>query len=77
VFHHCHAIISGKRPAIPPLVPEPLKKLMVACWVHEPDKRPTFAAIVAELEKPSSQEGVDRDALLAFQARVRAGSSAS
>jgi serine/threonine protein kinase len=62
---------------IPPEVPEPLGRLIAACCANDPGARPTFAAIVDELEMQESQVGVDHDALSAFQARVRAGSSAS
>ena len=37
------------RPAVPEGAPADLVALMVRCWAHEPDARPTFAAIKAEL----------------------------
>ena len=37
------------RPAVPEGAPADLVALMVRCWAHEPDARPTFATIKAEL----------------------------
>ena len=37
------------RPAVPEGAPADLVALMQRCWAHEPDARPTFAAIKAEL----------------------------
>ena len=37
------------RPAVPEGAPADLVALMERCWAHEPDARPTFAAIKAEL----------------------------
>ena len=37
------------RPAVPEGAPADLVALMVRCWAHEPDARPKFAAIKAEL----------------------------
>ena len=37
------------RPAVPEGAPADLVGLMARCWAHEPDARPTFAAIKAEL----------------------------
>ena len=37
------------RPAVPEGAPADLVALMQRCWAHEPDARPCFAAIKAEL----------------------------
>lgn len=42
-------IIRGKRPAIPPETPRRLQSLIERCWAHEPETRPTFAAVVNEM----------------------------
>eukprot|EP00397_Hematodinium_sp_SG-2012_P048112 GEMP01054983.1.p1 GENE.GEMP01054983.1~~GEMP01054983.1.p1 ORF type:complete len:310 (+),score=60.17 GEMP01054983.1:130-1059(+) len=42
----------GVRPdvaACPPDTPAPLRDLMIACWVHESDLRPSFSFIVQQL----------------------------
>jgi serine/threonine protein kinase len=75
--HTTRITVGHKRPAIPPELPEPLRILMAACWAPDPEARPTFADVVARLERPESQVGIDRDALVAFQGRVRAGSKAT
>lgn len=39
------------RPVIPAYVPKPLAQLMQQCWAHAPKDRPTFAQILAQLER--------------------------
>ena len=39
------------RPVIPNYVPKPLAELMQQCWAHAPKDRPTFAHILAQLER--------------------------
>ena len=41
--------IKKERPTIDVDAPADLVALMQRCWDHEPDARPTFAAIMAEL----------------------------
>lgn len=43
-------VIGGGRPRIPIFVDEGLASLMLQCWHHEPDKRPTFAQVIPVLE---------------------------
>jgi hypothetical protein len=71
--------LSGKRErlVIPALIPEPLKKLMKIGWEMGASLRPRFAEIVAQMENEKFLEGVDRDALVAFKARVDARSAAN
>jgi serine/threonine protein kinase len=38
--------VAGKRPPMPPNVPEKLRALIESCWAQEPDDRPSFAYIV-------------------------------
>jgi len=40
-----NAIVSGRRPTVPPSCPQGLKELMVACWDDSPSRRPTFDRI--------------------------------
>ena len=42
-------LVKGSRPPPPEGAPADLVALMQRCWGHEPDTRPTFAAIKAEL----------------------------
>ena len=42
-------LVKGSRPPPPEGAPADLVALMQRCWDHEPDARPTFAAIKAEL----------------------------
>jgi len=42
-------LVKGSRPPPPKGAPADLVALMQRCWGHEPDARPTFAAIKAEL----------------------------
>lgn len=39
------------RPAIPPFVPAPLGRLLTRCWAHQARDRPSFARILADLER--------------------------
>lgn len=41
---------QGLRPTIPPKTPVPLCNMMRACWDTDPQKRPSFAQLVAALE---------------------------
>ena len=36
-------------------VPEPIKRLIEQCWVHDPQNRLTFTEIVNKLESPEFQ----------------------
>lgn len=40
----------GLRPTMPPKTPEPLIKLIKACWHEEPNKRPSMAQVQTILE---------------------------
>ena len=44
-------LVKGSRPPPPKGAPADLVALMQRCWDHEPDARPTFAAIKAELRR--------------------------
>lgn len=51
----------GERPdmeAIPPDCPEPLQRLMVACWAQNPQKRPTIHHAVQVLEALLQDVGI-------------------
>jgi len=43
--------LQKQRPPVPEEAPADLVALMQRCWDHEPDARPTFAAIKAELRR--------------------------
>lgn len=43
-------VIGGSRPKIPAFVDDGLSSLMLQCWHHDPQKRPTFAQVVPVLE---------------------------
>jgi len=43
--------LQKQRPPVPEGAPADLVALMQRCWDHEPDARPTFAAIKAELRR--------------------------
>jgi serine/threonine protein kinase len=42
-------VVEGERPEIPDSVARGARELIEDCWAHEPDDRPTFAAIVDRL----------------------------
>ncbi|KAK8865384.1 hypothetical protein M9Y10_010928 [Tritrichomonas musculus] len=44
-----NAILSGKRPEIPPDSPQPLVDLITRCWVPNPKDRPTFIQLVNDI----------------------------
>jgi len=39
-------VLNGERPNIAPDVPELWRSLMMNCWSHQPDFRPSFAEII-------------------------------
>jgi serine/threonine protein kinase len=44
-------IASGLRPRLPESMDEPTRALLTRCWEAEPGDRPSFAEVVAELER--------------------------
>jgi len=42
-------IEGGRRPKLPAWVPLPLKELLVSCWAHDADTRPTMKQVVDEM----------------------------
>lgn len=42
--------MQGERERIPARVPAQLRALITACWDQDPSKRPSFGAIVRELQ---------------------------
>ena len=44
------AVLQGKRPPIPPTLPQFLQPLLEACWREEPNERPQFRAIVMAIQ---------------------------
>ena len=43
-------ILNGARPVLP-ILPEPLRNLIVECWADDPDHRPPFSEISARLKR--------------------------
>lgn len=52
------AVLTGMRPTIPADCPEEYSRLIVACWSDKPDERPTFPAILAELQLMIDKSGL-------------------
>jgi len=50
---------KGLRPAVPVGTPGPLAAIMAACWVREPQARPSFEVLKAQLEEAA--EGARAD----------------
>lgn len=46
------AVLAGERPKIPVHCNDIIKKLIHACWNHNPEERPTFEQIIKELDPP-------------------------
>ena len=44
------AVLQGKRPSVPPTLPQFLHPLLQACWKEEPNQRPQFEAIVMAMQ---------------------------
>ncbi|KXS19660.1 RNI-like protein [Gonapodya prolifera JEL478] len=44
-------VLTGLRPAVPGNMPEDVATLMQRCWTLDPEERPSFEEIVAELER--------------------------
>lgn len=43
-------VCNGLRPTVSANTPLEYRDLMQLCWVHSPDKRPSFATIVDKIE---------------------------
>lgn len=52
------AVLTGMRPTIPADCPEEYSRLIVACWSDKPDERPTFPAILNELQLMIDKSGL-------------------
>ncbi|XP_072039925.1 LOW QUALITY PROTEIN: uncharacterized protein [Amphiura filiformis] len=50
VFQVLERVRRNKRLEIPSSCPEPLRRLICACWEHKPNKRPSFKDILISLE---------------------------
>ncbi|XP_038055741.1 uncharacterized protein LOC119727764 [Patiria miniata] len=50
VFQVLEAVQKKQRPDIPESCPQPLRCLIIACWEHKPNKRPSFKDILIALE---------------------------
>ncbi len=46
-----HVVQNGLRPEIPRKTPEPFARLMTKCWDTNPNLRPSFRAIIFELNQ--------------------------
>jgi serine/threonine protein kinase len=66
------SVVEGERPEIPGSVAAGARELIEDCWAHEPDDRPTFAAIVDRLVGMEFKvtAGVNRVKLRAFVKRI-------
>lgn len=49
------AIVSGERPATPADCPRDYRQLMMDCWQHNPEHRPTFVVIAQRVDLLLSQ----------------------
>ena len=47
------AVLQGKRPPVPPTLPQFLHPLLKDCWKKEPDQRPKFDAIILAMKAGS------------------------
>lgn len=56
----CHAqVADGHRPAIPAHFPQPLARLIAACWAQSAAQRPSSAAVLAELQRMAATGALD------------------
>ena len=44
-------VVSGERPSIPQHMPEELVRIMTQCWSNEPNDRPEFDEVLADLQE--------------------------
>jgi serine/threonine protein kinase len=60
------AVITGKRPEIPPDTPSGLARLICSCWSANPSDRPGMTRVVSMLSEPACHfPGTDEAAFLA------------
>jgi hypothetical protein len=52
-------VAGGHRPAIPVSFPQPLARLITACWAQSPAQRPSAAAVLAELQRMAATGALD------------------
>lgn len=60
----CHAcaaaqLAGGFRPGMPKSFPEPLARLIGACWAQSPRQRPSCAAVLQQLEAMQASGALD------------------
>jgi hypothetical protein len=67
-----YRVVDGERPEVPDSVAAGARELIEDCWAHDPDDRPTCAAIVDRLEEMDFKvtAGVSRVKLRAFVKRI-------
>jgi hypothetical protein len=58
LLDYARAVAAGHREAMPPHWPAALRKLIAACWEHDPAKRPAFKEVLVRLYA-LKQAGVD------------------
>lgn len=59
-----HRILSGARPPVPETVPQCFRQLLTRAWSKDPNARPTFGEIVAEIDSGAlALDAVDADEL--------------
>jgi TPR repeat protein len=64
-------VVAGGRPAIPEFVPKQYQQLIQNCWRQEPEGRPTFDQIVAQLASRTFLTGdIDDSAFAAYHAKI-------
>jgi TPR repeat protein len=71
--------VTGVRPTIPETIPQEMKELIEACWMVDPDTRPSFATIVEGLKKFRFKFFADVNSAIVsnYVAEVEAGESSS
>lgn len=54
-----HDLLMGKRLEKPAICTDDLYRLMLKCWAHDPNQRPTFAELVEQLDVQKTRIYVD------------------